>query len=612
MPDISHPSLLRRLYFTPLRDLLRGRITAAQDYRAALAAANLPAPIHQLIAQTVHRTRLWRSEKAEVAEELIAHFADGLERGQSIDQLIDAFGSIAATARLIRRGKNRNRPLAWKALRVLGQLIALLLFVCAVAAIRFFMGEPVHSVDYVGQIQQASEQAPLTDRAWPLYRKGLLLSGLNHRNDDLVDLFDSRPGDKAWRAARTWLKEHEDALQIFRLASAKPALGFVLGPGGSYYTDPELYGSGHQSPPDLMPEDSTIAILLPFLNDARLIADALGADAVLANEENDGPRCVADIDAMLCIAGQLHRLNAFLVTDLVAVGIRQLALGSADQILAHGPQSLSDDHLRRLAHRLADGDHAADLFDLSGERINFADNLQHVYSDDGHGDGRITPAGIRFLQRIEDAENSSYASPPATHGIGDWLLWAPLPIVALSRREAAAQFDHLMNMAEFQFSQPLRDVRVFAADHEIEAMKASALDRWRYKMLISFTPRLFRAQQVAEQYFGHRDGVVVGIALELYHRRHAVYPSSLQTLVPDLLPAIPADRITGDPVHYTVRDGIPIVYSVGADRKDDGGVPAVTDSDMQGLPDPAAQWNVPPNKAAHGDWILYPQSRFGH
>ena len=615
MSDISHPSLLRRLYFTPLRDLLRGRITAAQDYHAALADAALPAPIRQLREQTVRRTRLWRSEKTALAEELLAHFADGLER-QSTEQLVDAFGSIAAAARLIRRGKKRNRPLAWKALRLVGQMITLLLLLCAVAAGRFFMGQPVHSVDYVGQLQQASAQAPLEDRAWPLYRRGLLSSGLSppsRRVWDLADSFDVRPGDKDWPSVRSWLKQHADAMELFRHASAKPALGFVLGPGGSYDDDPQLYGPGHRfwDAPDSVPADSLWAIPIPYLTTLRIVSEAIGADAVLANEENDGPRCIADIQAMIDLAGQLQRQRlGFDLSDMVALGVRNLALDYADQVVAHGPRSLSDDQLRRLVHQLANGDRAADLIDLDGERMNFADVIQHVYTDDGHGDGRMTPAGVRLLWSAEEKQ----ADPSAvTFLVGDWIRWAPLPVVAISRREAVEQFNHLMDLAELQLNRPLREVHDFAADHEIEAMKKSALGNWRYKVLVDCAVfQVSLVQKAAEQYLGHRDGVSVGIALALYHRRHGVYPSSLQALVPDLLPAVPVDRITGEPVHYTIRDGIPIVYSVGADRKDDGGVPAVTDSDMQGLPDPAAEWNVPANKAAHGDWILYPQSRFGH
>ena len=70
---------------------------------------------------------------------------------------------------------------------------------------------------------------------------------------------------------------------------------------------------------------------------------------------------------------------------------------------------------------------------------------------------------------------------------------------------------------------------------------------------------------------------------------------------------MPADRITGDPVKYRLLGGKPVVYSVGVDRKDDGGTPPMI------LIHPeysdAARWPQPGEENAKipsGDWILYP------
>jgi hypothetical protein len=59
--------------------------------------------------------------------------------------------------------------------------------------------------------------------------------------------------------------------------------------------------------------------------------------------------------------------------------------------------------------------------------------------------------------------------------------------------------------------------------------------------------------------------------LELYHREHGKWPESLGELSPKYLPTLPADPITGKPLHYNVVNDRPIVYSVGVDGDDDGG-----------------------------------------
>ena len=119
---------------------------------------------------------------------------------------------------------------------------------------------------------------------------------------------------------------------------------------------------------------------------------------------------------------------------------------------------------------------------------------------------------------------------------------------------------------------------------------------------------------MAERYLGDRDGLLVGIALEAYHRRHGRYPATLGELTPDLLPAVPADRITGDPVRYRLVDGEPIVYSVGADRVDDGGRPADNGGPLAVDPlrvrtDAAASWGVSAADAPRGDWVCCTRRR---
>ena len=66
---------------TPFRDLIRGRITGRLDWRARLAAAGLPADVSALVTRVVRTTRLWRIERAAVADELVAHFADAIAAG---------------------------------------------------------------------------------------------------------------------------------------------------------------------------------------------------------------------------------------------------------------------------------------------------------------------------------------------------------------------------------------------------------------------------------------------------------------------------------------------------------------------------------------------------
>jgi hypothetical protein len=49
-------------------------------------------------------------------------------------------------------------------------------------------------------------------------------------------------------------------------------------------------------------------------------------------------------------------------------------------------------------------------------------------------------------------------------------------------------------------------------------------------------------------------------------------PDQLSELVQDYLPAVPIDPFDGQPIRYRRTDDGFLLYSVGADRTDDGGV----------------------------------------
>jgi hypothetical protein len=65
----------------------------------------------------------------------------------------------------------------------------------------------------------------------------------------------------------------------------------------------------------------------------------------------------------------------------------------------------------------------------------------------------------------------------------------------------------------------------------------------------------------------------VAIALERYRLAHGEFPETLDTLSPQFLAQVPHDVIGGQPLHYwRTSDGQFVLYSVGWNEKDDGGV----------------------------------------
>ncbi len=67
--------------------------------------------------------------------------------------------------------------------------------------------------------------------------------------------------------------------------------------------------------------------------------------------------------------------------------------------------------------------------------------------------------------------------------------------------------------------------------------------------------------------------LAVGLALRAYRLDHGAYPAGLSDLVPDYLDAVPNDPFAEDvPLRYRIDGDRYILYSVGPDGVDDGGM----------------------------------------
>jgi hypothetical protein len=65
----------------------------------------------------------------------------------------------------------------------------------------------------------------------------------------------------------------------------------------------------------------------------------------------------------------------------------------------------------------------------------------------------------------------------------------------------------------------------------------------------------------------------VACALERSRLAEGEYPEKLDALVPRFMAKLPPDVMTGEPLHYRrTGDGRFVLYSVGMNGKDDGGV----------------------------------------
>jgi len=636
--DVAHRSGLRRVLTIRLEEhrpfswlfmLFRRRRERAQD---VIAASTLPESVKVVIREVTRRSRLWRGERGEVARELCAHFEDGIDAGRSPEKLIESFGDVDTAARLIRRAKKRQRSIIWQTWRrgwqAVGVLVLSMVVVYIYAAVRMFAASPSPTHDYLADLNRAPAAVPAEERAWPLYREALLMLGFGDRAEDRPALPDHamRPVDEGWPAAVAHLTEHQDAVALLREAAGRRGLGYV-GASGYHEADlPLLDQTAEASVADASADGEKAGAIyrvqLPHLAWLRLASGVLYTDAFRAAEAGDGDTMVADLVAMIR-AAEHPREMPILINDLVGVAILHRGLNAVAMLLEAHPELFSDDDLVRLAHVLGSYSGGGEIeLSLAGERMFFADLVQRVYSEGG----AVTDEGLKLLRELRAISHETGVWPRDS----EWAETLASPVMAFvlaDREEMVRRQDALMDDVEAAASRPLWRRNGSAWNDRLAAMRASTLQTARYWPVVMLTPAVAKASESAEIVTQLRDGVLVGLALELHRRRHGEWPNSLEAMTPNLLPDVPLDRFTGEPLGYRIEDGRPLVYGVGTDLDDDGGVPL--EYPPHAMPDglAAARW-LPPERVAElkqsprytpgdrsaaailpdADWILWPPS----
>ncbi len=596
--------LFARAAHTPMRDFARLRITGRLDIAQMIEEAELPASLGSIVMQVVRRTRLWRIERADVARELIAHFADGLEAGASAEQLVRDFGDTQQAAVLIRRAKKRNRPAWWNTARYGMYGFGFLLLTYAALVAYFVLDRPQVMHDYVADINAVAASATPEERGWPLYREGLL--ALEPVPEELQDHWP-HPPEELWPIAAEYLERNSESLDLFRRAARRPAMGLTIGC--------EVAPEDQPLWPDMKSDcgsDGLIAVIMPHVAKMREIARLLEVDNKRAAMDGDAEIVYANLVTMLRLPTHLKE-HPVLICDLVAFAVLDLALKVIGEQLRDNPQLFTDDALVALAHEISSAAGERTLrMQFEGERMFFADWLQRNFTDDGEGGGKLSPHGLRSLAMLD----SGYFDLADTEMPLSTYLAAPVAgFIVGNRRDQMAKYDAFYAMLVEEAAKPLWQ-RTYAdsPDQRVQELEMSMILRLRYLPIVVLMPALSNASIKPHQVAQHRDGILTAIALELYRRRHGKWPTSLDDLTPQYLPQVPIDRFDGKPLRYVVREGRPILYSIGTNHKDDGGVAALDQNDVP-QPTAASRWMsaesavVRGSSVPQGDWILWSRER---
>jgi hypothetical protein len=357
-----------------------------------------------------------------------------------------------------------------------------------------------------------------------------------------------------------------DQTDLAARAAAAPAILEGMEPDAAAFAELRAAGTREFSRyPVKYDMENPWAILLPHLAKIKGVCQRLHLEACaqLAAGQND--QALADVNLTLALADSV-KSEPFLISYLVRVACFQIALQPVWEGLAE--QRWTDAQLQELQARFLSCDFLAGLKEpLNAERacgiaaVDMArkSGIENLGDDSSDGKssesdktvvsliGRLMPSGWY------DREKLNYCLLFDAQRKGDVDLGAR--IVSPSR--VASNSDELMR-------QIYNGNRLKALLHHraIASMLLPSLNRVSAKSAA--------AQTAANQ-------AALACALERYRLAHGKFPDQLEALTPQFISHPPNDVITGQPYKYRrTDDGQFVLYSVGWNEKDDGGVPGKT------------------------------------
>jgi hypothetical protein len=415
--------------------------------------------------------------------------------------------------------------------------------------------------DYVGGTNGIWARGTLTDlRGWQdYYRTATNADGRAINNEFPTSPQPQSPAQDVLLA----LSKYDATLEELRQASQMPYSRFPL---------------------EYDKEDPA-AILLPHLAKLKESTIFLQLRAVAELQAGQSEQSVADIKLM-CYLIDSSRGEPFLISHLVRVAMSSFMLQPIYEGLAE--HKWSDAQLAALDAELAKFDFLSDYQrSMRSEAVATAKLIDHIQHT-----RKISPFLDMFNQHgFPGIDFVYYLAPSGWFNqnqirFSKFYLEQCAPVVDLEKREvspAAAE------KAQANLDEATSHPTPYNA---LQSVFYQPVQKWLFDKNAS-VDRFARAQASV-------DLARVGIALERYKLAHSAYPESLDVLAPQFIQKLPYDVIGGRPLKYRRTNDSFVLYSIGWNEKDDGGVIAFNKSNPS---DETPLMADPDN----GDWVwAYP------
>ncbi|HWI55833.1 MAG TPA: hypothetical protein VNZ22_01305, partial [Bacillota bacterium] len=284
-------------------------------------------------------------------------------------------------------------------------------------------------------------------------------------------------------------------------------------------------------------------VALPHLSKEKRAVQLLSSEALLAAANGQNQAAVQALAAAGQAADSLSE-EPLLISQLVRIACWRLVLSRLERVLSQAP--LTDEQLIMLEGTLAKAEQPQGLLRaLVGEQ---AFGLA-VFAD---------PHTAFFLSR----------NPKPSERLGTLGLISLLKSTGLLQRDRAFFLDCMRtNLVIAEASFPERARR----GQQVAATGFRPPNRF-YVFSSMLLPALSNCILRDTEHAGRIRAAQAALAVERFRLAHAgTLPADLQQLVPQYLSCVPADPFDGQPLRFKKLAVGYVIYSIGDDKRDDGG-----------------------------------------
>jgi len=440
------------------------------------------------------------------------------------------------------------------------EIIVATVAICIITVILWLLtitgGTPGPTFDFAERYNELTRPAGFTeaDNAADLYVDAFTyLRPIPHEVGSYAKNWIGEGDEELRTRLADWLKSNEKAFEYARLAAAKP-----------YYWKPTP-----------VIQETPFSALSDDLSQFKYLAIALGWQAIHDASHQKPAEAFANLETSYSIGRHLTG-HTRLLEQLVAMAIESAACQRAMTILSHSEPT--PETLARFQTFLQDRTPLAEL-SFRVEHLGCQWIIAKCFTDNGRGDGHIV------LNEYNEWLNLTYSSGSGAAPAGRSLKTTLKDTLELlgyrsvlifqavnhdGRKETLRKTDEVYALLKDMKSQtPWQlQARKTTYGQEIDRVVGTGQDLLLRQHVSSCDSIIAIYQRIS----GYQSAVLTVVALMRYKADKDVFPESLAQLqAAGYLTTLPQDLYSDQPLVYRRTDEGFILYSVGANFKDDGG-----------------------------------------